>query len=411
MSEVKTKAPRRRRKKHQASTEQQPETIGVQAKIKRLQRELSRRIINWDREIVGLMTAILAREHVVFLGPPGVAKSLTVTLLCKAISGARMFDTLLTSFSLPEELFGHYGLKAMKEDRFERVVKGKLPDSHFVFLDEVFKANSPILNACLKAINEREFNDGHKVIKCPLETLIGASNELPADSSLDALFDRFMLRYWVGYLTSRDDRKRLLQLRLNPPEAMPQIISLDELHKAQVEVEKVIVSDDTQELFLDVWDCVEKAGFIGSDRRYGNTLRVLQAHAYLQGRNAVCEDDLMMLSHMLWKEPKDYAPLARVIAQAANPTLASATELLEAAKEEYAKIPFSDSVSDDRSVQVMQVIMEANQIFIKAGDKLESLKTGKSQDLIQQIVEMQLEIIDMKATSSKFAAKIGGLSL
>jgi MoxR domain in the MoxR-vWA-beta-propeller ternary systems len=68
---------------------------------------------------------------------------------------------LLTKFSTPEELFGPISLKALEQDRYARVVTDKLPEAQFAFVDEVFKANSSILNSLLAAMNERVFhNDG-----------------------------------------------------------------------------------------------------------------------------------------------------------------------------------------------------------------------------------------------------------
>ena len=78
------------------------------------------------------------------------------------------------------------------------------------FADEIFKANSAILNGLLTAINERQFDNGGQRISIPLEMMVGASNELPEDESLGALFDRFVLRRWVGYISDRDKLRGLL---------------------------------------------------------------------------------------------------------------------------------------------------------------------------------------------------------
>lgn len=67
-------------------------------------------------------------------------------------------------------------------------------------IDETFKANSAILNTLLTLMNERLFHNDGQPTPCPLVTLFGASNELPEGRELEALFDRFLLRYEVSYL-------------------------------------------------------------------------------------------------------------------------------------------------------------------------------------------------------------------
>ena len=69
-----------------------------------------------------------------------------------------------------------------------------LPEAEIVFLDEVFKSNSAILNALLTLLNERRYTSGGHVLTCPLLSAFGASNEVPSDETLTAIFDRFILR-------------------------------------------------------------------------------------------------------------------------------------------------------------------------------------------------------------------------
>jgi MoxR-like ATPase len=110
----------------------------------------------------------------------------------------RYFERLLTRFSVPEELFGPLSIRALEEDRYERHTEGFLPDASIAFIDEVFKANSAILNALLTLLNEREFDNGAGRQACPLISAIGATNEVPEDEIAEAFFDRFLVRLPVA---------------------------------------------------------------------------------------------------------------------------------------------------------------------------------------------------------------------
>src|SRR5271170_7126366 len=169
-------------------------------KLARIRDELNRSFLERSELIDGSLCALLSASHVLIIGPPGTAKSMLADELCRRIDGAEYFQWLLTKFSTPEEIFGAVSLKGLEQDDYRRVTTHKLPEAHIAFLDEIFKANSSILNALLTLINERLFHNGRERITVPLITLFGASNELPDEEELTALFDRFMLRFMVDYI-------------------------------------------------------------------------------------------------------------------------------------------------------------------------------------------------------------------
>src|SRR5579864_9069961 len=170
------------------------------SKLAKIREELNRMFLERIDLIDSAIVAMLSANHVLIIGPPGTAKSMLADELCQRIEGANYFQWLLTKFSTPEEIFGAVSLKSLEQDDYRRVTDHKLPEAHIAFLDEIFKANSSILNALLTLINERIFHNGRERVAVPLITLFGASNELPDEEELTALYDRFMLRFTVDYI-------------------------------------------------------------------------------------------------------------------------------------------------------------------------------------------------------------------
>ena len=113
-------------------------------------------------EIIDLMgVCLVAGENLFLHGPPGTAKSALVQELGRRIEG-RVFDYLLTRFTEPNEIFGPFDIRKLRDGELVTNTEGMLPEASFVFLDELLNANSAILNSLLNVLNERVFRRGRE---------------------------------------------------------------------------------------------------------------------------------------------------------------------------------------------------------------------------------------------------------
>ena len=295
-------------------------------RVRNIRDSLTTGFVERDVAVRLALLAALSGEHLLLIGPPGTAKSLVARRLHLAFTGATYFERLLTRFSVPEELFGPLSIKGLEEDRYERLTESYLPAASIAFLDEIFKANSAILNALLTLLNEREFDNGTRRERTPLMAVIGASNELPEDEELDALFDRFLLRLHVGPV-SKDGFLNLLKLRGDTAPDVPGALKLGrvDLDTVQKAAGDVRVPDDVVALLCDLREWCAAEEIPVSDRRWRKVVKLLQTSAFTNGREIVSIWDCWLLQHCLWSNAEDRMKIydwyaARVGAMAEEPS-------------------------------------------------------------------------------------------
>lgn len=283
---------------------------------------------------LGLLS-ILSGENMILVGPPGTAKSEISRRLREILadSGSETyFEYLFTKFTTPEEIFGPLSIKQLQNDKFERNTEGYMPSSRIVFLDEIFKANSSILNTLLTILNERVFHNGLKREKTPLISLIGASNELPFENDeLTALYDRFLIRAVVGYV-SDEEIEELLDIKETEMEIPAEIkFTESDLNEIRNESEKVRVTSGIKRTVMQIRQDYNKIFAednheIISDRKLVKMVKLLKISAYLNGRDKVDFSDLMLLTNCLWNNPENIEKVTKLVLEAVKRNVAKDEE-------------------------------------------------------------------------------------
>lgn len=282
-------------------------------KLVALSEELNQNFKEREEEIAGSLLALFSGEHVLFLGPPGTAKSLLARNICSCIEGGQFYQYLLTRFTTPEEVFGPLSLAALQKDAFNRKIAGYLPTANVAFLDEIFKANSSILNSLLTVLNERKFHNGSEVVDVPLLAAFGASNELPEENeSLEALYDRYLFRYFIRYIQDETNFQELI-LEKREDFSPKTKIALKELEIVRKEARDLEIEEDVLSIILTLRKEFKAKGYSISDRRWKKILNVFKVAAAGLGRKSVDRSLIPVLQHMTWDKPDQKEAIRNIV--------------------------------------------------------------------------------------------------
>lgn len=321
-----------------------------------------------------IILAALAGCHALLIGPPGTAKSALFFSFLSSFTDARKFQTLVTKFGTEDEYFGPVKLSALKNDQWERNLDGRLAAVECAFMDEVFKGSDSLLNTLLSAMNERLYK-GQSI---PLRMLVGASNELPQEEILAAVYDRFLLRDVVDYIEAD---ATWMDLMLAPPKYAPAaFVTLAEWDAARAAVDAVVLPPHVVQTMLAIRKNLKEAGVVASDRRWLALTRVLRAAAWLDGETEVGMDHLQILRFGLWNKPEERPAVVAVLAQLDRTHVQKASEIIDDALRAFAQRPVSATTSATELTALVEKIGDAAR---KVQQILEGAKSKRVTERIQ----------------------------
>lgn len=372
------------------------------------------------RDLINMIVVcLLTRKNLFILGDTGAAKSYAINRFRRRILGAKQFERLISKQSDEEQLFGRLdlgslipgnvseevleqdsvyqslrkGLEAARQslskdpapEKLRQLgemteltqgyrkalaelhgndphikTKGKIPESHIVFLDELFKANDGILNSLLTALNERRYTNEGVAVDIPTISFFTASNEIPnfndpAESILRPLYNRLELKLYVKYIGERDTRLSMLAKKQAEDKEAPlsgPTITLEELCEMQKEVSSVRVPAAVNELMDDILMELRRQGVRVSDRKYFGYYPIVQAHAWLCGRDEVTGIDLTILRNYLWTSPEELPKINQVLTRLCeNPLGGKISEIRKAVVDVTARF---DQNPDGNVVRALQ---------------------------------------------------------
>ena len=310
--------------------EVRPEVDEIRERVNGLRARLSSYFVE-KRELVDLMVlGTLAQEPILLVGPPGTAKSDLVVKFSQALEvrEPEYFEYMLTKFTEPSELIGPIDINQLKEGRYYRRAEGKLPEAEIVFLDEIFKSNSAILNTLLSIINERKYYQDGKPVPVRMLMLFAATNEIPEHSDLGALRDRFAIKA-LSEPVHDTHFDELIQLGLqneafktNTQRPWAGLASLQDFVDLKTYLDHVMYGDDrgTQDreryfpdavyaLFKRILKTLEKEDRIEiTDRKIIKLYKLIRTRAFLLHGGTVTREDLGLLRYIP-DRLADFAPV------------------------------------------------------------------------------------------------------
>ena len=274
-----------------------------------LSMEMGKVIVGQKHLVENLQIALLSNGHILLEGMPGLAKTLAISTLAKAVNGS--FSRIqFTPDLLPADITGTL-IYSQKKEQFE-VHKGPI-FANFVLADEINRAPAKVQSALLEGMQERQVTLGDNTYSLPDPFLVMATqNPVEQEGTYqlpEAQVDRFMLKVIISYPTVEEEK---LIIRENLAGKMPEVtpvVTAEEILKAREIVKQVYIDEKIEQYIADLVFATrypEKYGlpelkdmitFGGSPRASINLAKAARAYAFIRRRGYVVPEDVRAVAH------------------------------------------------------------------------------------------------------------------
>lgn len=309
------------------------QTVALDELARRAEAVINKRLVERQRQIHAFALAFWSQTHVVMYGPPGVAKTLLTSTWVDLIADrgeGDYYHRQISPFTTDSDVFGTPSIKALREeDVIRRGGKNRLQHAKLAYLDEGFRGSDSLLNSFLSIAQERIFMDDVPRA-CPLRTMVITANSRGQGTDLAAFEDRFHTWLLVGKIQEPKNFQSMLRTSLdpNPIEAFLTWDLIDRIHAA---VRAVQIPDEVLEAMTVLREDLASEGVEPSDRRYQQTLPIIQAEAFFNGRSLATIEDMRCLRNCLWTDEGEVTTVDKAVLTLASPLDREALDLKEGA--------------------------------------------------------------------------------
>ena len=270
-----------------------------------LTQEIGKVIIGQEHMVERLLIGLLSTGHVLLEGVPGLAKTLAINTLAKAVS-VDFSRIQFTPDLLPADLIGTMIYNQKKEDF--TIKKGPI-FSNFILADEINRAPAKVQSALLEAMQERQITIGDETYKLPEPFLVLATqNPIEQEGTYplpEAQVDRFMLKVVLDYPNKEDEKLIVRQNISSTPFSKPNaVITPDQILSARKIVREVYMDEKIEQYIVDLVGATRNPAdngmeelaslieFGGSPRASINLALAAKAYAFIKRRGYVIPEDV-----------------------------------------------------------------------------------------------------------------------
>lgn len=292
--------------------------------------------------IKGLVVALVAKQHLLMVGPGGTGKTFLIWDLSRRVTDAAFFEQALDETSDPSAIFGPVDIRAMREGIYRRDYRGMAPEAHIAFIDEFFNGNGPVWHSMMPWLNERVFHNGREKVKTPLWSCFMGTNKLNVDEDYAATWDRIHQRWKIDYVQHDENIRSMveasLRRRVAGPPPMSASITLEQLRAAHIEALSLPIAEEAWEAFLELRQELVQTGVVVGSRRQAEGMQAAAANAWLNGHHEVQVGDLDVLAHMWWIKEDQRQAAQKLILGIVNPGEREAMKFLDDIQEMRAEM-------------------------------------------------------------------------